>query len=54
MKYEKVIKNRVHENRVIEEKGKEFNIITNNNYPVSRAEDLFGKKIVKSTWERLQ
>ena len=53
-KYAATIKNRVHNNRIMEEKGKEFNIITNKDYLPSRAEDLFGKKIVKSTWERLQ
>lgn len=36
-KYENTIKNKVHNNRVVEEKNKEFNIVTNTNYPESRA-----------------
>ena len=45
-KYESVIKNRVHNNRIMEEKVKEFNIITTKEYPESRAEKLFNKEVV--------
>lgn len=36
-KYATSIKNRVHNNRVSEEKSKEFNIVSNKVYPETRA-----------------
>jgi hypothetical protein len=37
------MRNRVHAGRVMEEKGKEFNIINSQRYAEMRAEELFGK-----------
>ena len=42
-KYEAVIKNKVHNGRVMDEKMKEFDIITMKNYPEDRAEKLYKK-----------
>ena len=46
-----MIKNRIHDGRLLDEKAKEFNIITNNNYPSTRAEVLYGKKPKIDRWE---
>lgn len=53
VKHEEVIKNRVHEGRIMDEKLKEFDIITMKNYPGDRAERLFQKDIKKNTWDKL-
>lgn len=52
-KYEAVIKNKIHNGRIIDEKLKEFDIITMKNYPEDRAERLYNKQIVSSTWDKL-
>ena len=52
-KYNDVIKNHVHFGRVLDEKVKEFNIVTNIPYKESRAEDLYGKKLQVESWDRL-
>ena len=48
----KVLKNHVHFGRVLDEKAKEFDIVTNKAYASTRAEDLYGKKIGVS-WDQL-
>jgi hypothetical protein len=46
-----VIKNRVHDGRLLDEKSKEFDIITNKNYPSNRMEQLYNKKPKINRWE---
>lgn len=42
----------VHFGRVLDEKAKEFDIVTNKAYNPTRAEDLYGKKVGVS-WDQL-
>lgn len=50
-KQERIIKNRVHDGRLLDEKAKEFDIITNKFYPQDRVESLYGKKPKLQKWE---
>ena len=43
----------MHFGRVLDEKVKEFDIVTNKPYPHTRAEDLYGKKIGVESWDQL-
>lgn len=52
-KQEKILKNHVHFGRVLDEKCKEFNIITNFPYKETRAEELYGKKLEVESWDKL-
>jgi hypothetical protein len=41
----------VHDGRLLDEKSKEFDIITNKNYPSTRTEQLYNKKPKMAKWE---
>ena len=48
-----VMKNHVHFGRVLDEKCKEFDIVTNIPYKETRAENLYGKKLEVESWDKL-
>ena len=50
----RIMKNHVHDGRILEEKSKEFDIINSKNvYSSDRTEKLFGKAPSISTWQKI-
>jgi len=50
---EQVLKNHVHFGRILDEKAKQFDIVTNSPYKQTRAEELYGKKLEVPSWDVL-